>query len=85
MHVFRINYISQLLMSHAWESEQKQSQSNVIGKLSYFGRYYQVHTNKEKITFKEALTWLKLSPKHEEDFQGTELVFPLFDIMNSDQ
>lgn len=42
MHVFRINYVSQLLMSHAWESEQeqKQNQSNGIGKLSYFGRYY---------------------------------------------
>lgn len=40
MHVFRINYVSQLLMSQAWESEQRQNQSNVIGKLSYFGRYY---------------------------------------------
>ena len=26
MHVFRINYLSQLLMSHAWESEQRQGQ-----------------------------------------------------------
>lgn len=70
MHVFRINYVSQLLMSHAWESEQRQNQSNVIGKLSYFGRSYQVYTDKERSIFREVAKWLMFSPKYEKDFQG---------------
>lgn len=76
MHVFRINYVSQLLMSHSWESEQRQSYSNVIGKLGSFGRYYQVYTDKEKNIFREVLKWLIFFPKYEEDFQSTELMFP---------
>lgn len=83
MHDFRVNYVSQLLMRHAWESEQRHSQSSVIGKLSYFGRYYQIYTDKEKNIFTEVLKWLIFSLKYEEDFQGAELMFPPTGIMNS--
>lgn len=85
MHVFRINYVSWLLMRHAWENEQRQSQSSVIGKLSYFGRNYQVYTDKEKSISREALKWLTFSPKDEENFQGTELMFSPVGIMNREQ
>lgn len=85
MHVFRINYISQLLsMSHAWESEQRQSQVNVVGRLSYFGRCYQVSTDKEESILREALKWLIFSPNYEGDFQGIELMLSHVDIMNSE-
>lgn len=42
--------------------------SNVIGKLSYFGRYYQFYRDKEKSIFREALKWLIFFPKQKGDF-----------------
>lgn len=72
-------------MRHAWESGQRESQLSVIGKLSYFERYYQVYTDKEKSIFREAYKWPTFSPKDEEDFQGSELVFPPLGIRNSEQ
>lgn len=71
-------------MSHAWESEQRQRQLTVIGKLSYLGRYYQVSTDKEGSFLREALKWLIVSPDYEEAFQGIELMLSHVGIMNSE-